>query len=47
MAEVEAAAESSAPLTIQDRADDTRYALGRANAVAECGLASCAEQCGL
>jgi cysteine-rich repeat protein len=46
-AEVEAAAESTAPLTIQERADDTRYALGRANAVAECALASCASACDL
>jgi cysteine-rich repeat protein len=46
-AEVEAAAETTVPLDIQSRASDTYYALGRANAVAECGLASCATPCDL
>ena len=45
--EVEAAAESTSPLTIQGRADDPFYAVGRANAVAACARSECASPCGL
>jgi cysteine-rich repeat protein len=45
--EVQAAAESTSPLTIQGRSNDTFYALGRANAVAACARTQCASPCGL
>jgi cysteine-rich repeat protein len=45
--EVEAAAGSTDPVTIQLRADDTNYALGRANALATCARAECEAACDL
>jgi cysteine-rich repeat protein len=45
--EVEAAAGSTSPNDVLSRKNDTRYALGRANAVVECALMSCRSQCGL
>ena len=43
--QIKAAAETTAPLTIQSRISDTNYALGRANAVATCANASCPGLC--
>jgi hypothetical protein len=45
VSETEAAAESSAPLTILARNDDTNYALGRANALGQCAVMQCASVC--
>jgi hypothetical protein len=40
-----AAAESTDPLTIAGRQEDTSFALGRANAVGECAEGNCANEC--
>jgi hypothetical protein len=45
MSEIEAAAETTDPLTIATRQTDTSFALGRANAVGECAEGNCAAQC--
>jgi len=45
--EVEAAAGSDNPFTILERSTDTNYALGRANALAECAVAECESECEL
>ncbi len=45
--QLERAAESTSALTILQRKTDTTYAVGRANAVAECSVQHCATQCGL
>jgi cysteine-rich repeat protein len=45
--EVESAADTRDPLTIELRSMDTDFALGRANALASCARAQCATACGL
>jgi hypothetical protein len=45
VSQIQAAAETTDPLTIAGRQEDTSFALGRANAVGDCAAASCAAEC--
>jgi hypothetical protein len=45
--QIERAAETTSPITIQSRQTNTSFAIGRSNAVSECSVTKCKAECGL